>query len=122
MPYAIVYDPDTAIITTTITGTLNAEEAYAVSVLTQQTAAQYSCKRFLTDMRETIFLLPAGEGHQHTTSLADRGYERTDRMAVVHAPQDSDRFQLMETAAQNRGWNYRVFTDIEEAVAWLSAS
>jgi hypothetical protein len=41
--------------------------------------------------------------------------------AIVDKPQSAAREWFLETVAVNRGLNLRMFTDIEEARAWLLA-
>ena len=41
--------------------------------------------------------------------------------AIVDLPENKDRYTLLETAADNRGYNLRVFESREDAIAWLTA-
>ena len=46
---------------------------------------------------------------------------RSVRIAVVHRPEERERFQFIENVSVNRGGNMRTFTDQEEALDWLTA-
>jgi hypothetical protein len=39
--------------------------------------------------------------------------------AVVDVPENADRFVFFEDVAQSRGFNFRVFPDIDRAMKWL---
>ncbi|RMG64145.1 MAG: STAS/SEC14 domain-containing protein [Bacteroidetes bacterium] len=119
MPYSIRYDSVTNIIWSAIEGTSDLKEARTLSLQTRKLADQYQYNHFLVDLRQATFRTSLSAGFTYTVNLAKRGYERTDRMAIVYAPEEAARFHLMETAAQNRGWSYRAFEDLAEALAWL---
>ena len=44
------------------------------------------------------------------------------RIAVVHRPDESERFKFIENVSVNRGADMKVFTDPEKAIAWLTVN
>lgn len=65
----------------------------------------------------------------HTSTIADfelvigvlreRLHVSMQRMACVPHPQDLTKAQFFETAAQNRGLNFRLFEEVAAAQQWL---
>ena len=40
--------------------------------------------------------------------------------AIIHRPDESERFKFIENVASNRGAQIKVFTDPEQAIGWLT--
>jgi len=95
----------------------------AVEVWQQYELIAYRCKRANKNKLLLHFLEAHGE-----LSLVDRYFlgseaqifERNDiQVAAAGRPEHIDEKRFGETVARNRGVNFRVFTNVEDALEWL---
>ena len=87
-------------------------------------AAAHGVHRFLVDDREMVPLLSTLEIYELPDTLARLGLDKRDRVAVVYAstaPKAGD-FSFFEDTAVNRGFDVRLFTDVNLALDWLRAA
>ena len=83
------------------------------------------CKRnphpsVLVDARALTGNLTTMEIFDMGARLESLGWLRSQRFAIVVSPEHADPFA--ETVAVNRGFILRLFTDYQEAEAWLTGS
>ncbi len=76
--------------------------------------------RLLVDARSIDAEMSLTEDYQFTESHRNN-LPVTIHLAVIHRPQETERFRFIETVAVNRGQNMKIFTDADEAVAWLTS-
>lgn len=78
--------------------------------------AAHKCSRLLIDVRDVKGRMSVWE----TFSLvSDHPPAQGMRAAIVDRPENRDWYEFYETVSVNRGYHNRVFTDLDEAVAWL---
>lgn len=102
-------------------GDLNAEVARPAIKAWLAMAAEYDCKRVLIDYTDCNVTESTIGMFDLAAKLGDVGVPRTMPIAAVAAG-DLEDHRFVETVAQNRGWTYKVFTDLEEAERWLKGS
>ncbi|MBT0963610.1 STAS/SEC14 domain-containing protein [Denitromonas iodatirespirans] len=77
---------------------------------------------YLFDMRGASNVASVFGNYQFAyASLAMIGMARTDRVAML-VDADDHSHDFVETAARNAGYDMKLFTDHEAALAWLKAS
>lgn len=84
-------------------------------------AASHELHKFLVDDREMVPDLSTLELHQLPDILERMGLGKRDRVAVVYcerSPKAED-FRFFENTAINRGFDIRLFTDLNQATDWL---
>ncbi|MHC4624374.1 MAG: hypothetical protein ACYS4W_10795 [Planctomycetota bacterium] len=84
------------------------------------TASKHNCKRFLNDMREAQLDLSTIEIYEIPGFLDAAGLDRTSKRALVVSRQPED-YRFFENVSINRGYNVKVFEDMDEAMNWLRA-
>lgn len=92
-----------------------------VAVQALAEAASRDLHKFLVDDREMVPDLSTLELYQLPDVLGRMGLGKRDRAAVVYserAPKAED-FRFFENTAINRGFDVRLFTDLNQAVDWL---
>ena len=88
--------------------------------------AEWQVNKALIDMRELQFDLRVLEIFQRAEALRDQRREvksPSTKVALVYLPKDQkvdEDFIFFENTARNRGLPYRVFKQMEKALAWLS--
>lgn len=82
--------------------------------------AKHSCSLFLFDMREATIIGGPLEAFYTVSNPEEMGHMKHFRVAAVYSS-NVEQHKFMETVARNRGHNFRVFGDIDEAIAYLTA-
>mgnify|MGYP000873593975 CR=1 FL=1 len=122
MPWTVTFDAGPAIVHTTFTGLVPPEDLEAAVQATLALAVAHGALRFLADCRG----LEGGHSLFDLFEKAQRversGLSRCVREAVVMPANVRVRsdVQFWETVARNRGFEVRVFPDLDSAVAWLT--
>lgn len=84
-----------------------------------------SSSKVLLDIRELHFDLPMFQIFERAKEMREQRSKFgkvSARAAIVYSPSTSkieEDMKFFENAARNRGLPYRMFQDIEEAMAWL---
>jgi hypothetical protein len=79
---------------------------------------EYQCFSHLIDHSETTFAFNLSDYYDRPTVNEKLGVSRRFRTAMVFS-QLTDDTRFMETVFNNRGYNLRHFTNIDEAKTWL---
>lgn len=121
MAFSLKILPQEGYLLTRLTGSLSGyDEVLAYIRNSLAGAEEYGTRHILLDEREAVIdveyidiisLLDAMDDPERPR----RGY----RVAALCLPQHTELHTLFETAAFNRSIVYQVFTDKEEALAWL---
>ncbi len=74
----------------------------------------------LLDLRSVRGVDSVSGNYRFAESLLEMQIDRRMRVAAVVASTDSS-FDFAQTTTRNRGFNVKLFKDIDEARAWLSA-
>ena len=82
-------------------------------------AVEYKCLTHLVDHRETTFDLGFLDYFNRPAINQRLGVSRGFKTAMVFAQLTKDTL-FMGTVFRNRGYNLRHFTDIDEAMVWLT--
>ncbi len=95
--------------------------------IVRQAIEEHHCECVLFDMREVTGMEEATfiEGHEAGQSFAETLGHRVRATTLFPKTSGPPNYPLgrhMENVAVNRGMQYRVFWDLEEAVAWLTHS
>lgn len=125
MPHIIRYDADKSLITTQFEGVVNFDELREVALQVMRLAQEKESFRILSDFRaitafdtSTLELLELPD--VVTGILETIGMKAINlRRAIVKYSTAADDFRFLETVMLNRGHNFRIFQDIDEALAWL---
>jgi len=126
MDYVIKHDKDTQIITVTAVGKWELEKDNEMIHQIMQTVEESGSKKILMDIRELHFDLPMLHFYDRAQGLRKQrsDFKTTSRkVALVYSAGtqkiDAD-LVFFETAARNRNLPYRVFKNLEAALAWLN--
>ena len=118
MPYELSYDADTGILTATVSGTLDKSLIEPLSVEMRELTVKHDCKLFLNDMRQAWFELSITDVFGLPQLMEALGTDPSSRHAIV-VTGESQTTRFFETVAKNRGRFVKVFTDMDQARAWL---
>ncbi len=102
-----------------LTGKVTIELAWDFSVVATQRANQLGIDGFLFDVREAANVESDTQNYAFAFGgMAELKLSKTSRAAVLRHPDDSSH-DFLVWAAREAGYNVRIFTDRDEAVAWL---
>jgi len=96
---------------------LEAVDEYAAAVSAE--SARHTCKLFMNDMRNAKLAFSATEIYRLPGILDAAGFDRTWKRAVVALDYLPD-YRFFETVARNRGYQVRIFQNVDEAIDWLT--
>lgn len=99
-------------------GVMRVPDANAMVKAMADAAVQYQCLTHLVDHRETTFDFRFMDYYERPSINEKLGVTRGFRTAMVFRELTKDTM-FMETVFQNRGYQLRHFTDIEQAKEWL---
>jgi hypothetical protein len=106
------------------TGALSASDLPGDQNIFQNIAAlcrDYGCERVLLDARELAVDLGAWDLHQ-LGSFVSEVPDKAIKFAMLGTQDQVPADKFIENVATNRGGRLRVFTEEDEAVAWLSGT
>jgi hypothetical protein len=101
-------------------GQMDVPSANAMVKAVADAATKTQCYVHLIDHRETTFAFSLMDFFDRPRINEKLGVSRRFKTAMVFKELTTDT-RFMETVFQNRSYNLRHFTDIDEAKAWLKA-
>jgi len=101
-------------------GHLDMAESHAVLARLAETCRKRGLECSLLDGRDIQTQLTPDEIATLVRDLAEMGFTRNQRLALLHKGDPHRRAALFALIAKLRGWKIRAFGDFEEAVDWLS--
>lgn len=126
MDYKIQLMEEPKIVQITTSGTWEREVDNAMGLDIMKKMSEWKVNKALIDMRELQFELRVLDIFQRAETLRDQRREVRPpgtKVALVYNPVskkvDED-FIFFENTSRNRGLPYRVFQQMEDAMAWLS--
>jgi len=116
--FAVQYIPDEGIIRLQLHGEIDAQMlSMATSKLVEE-ISRWNCNRLLMDHREAKLDISVSEIFDRPMIASKLGVPLSSRIAIIYSTRESD-YRFVETAGRNRGFNIKVFTDIDEGIKWL---
>jgi hypothetical protein len=126
MNYSIQLMEEPKIVQVTTSGVWEREVDNAMGLDIMKKMAEWNVNKALIDMRELQFELRVIDIFQRAENLREQRLEVkhfSSKVALVYNPVskkvDED-FIFFENTSRNRGLPYRVFKQMEDALAWLS--
>lgn len=104
------------------TGELRVDEAKTARKETGILVAEHGVHKVLVDLREATLSQTTMDLYDFGSSYGDV-FPQDTRVAVVYSPEktsSSDDAEFAENVARNRGALVRMFTEMGEAIDWLS--
>ena len=124
MSYTIKYDPRIDCIVSSIKGIIDFELAGNFTRDAARAIREHNCSRLLGDFRRAttnLSVLEIDDAAQLVLEVSlESGVPPSFRRAIVVA-RDLEDYSFFQSASRIRHHNIRVFTDIDEAKAWLSS-
>jgi hypothetical protein len=122
MEYTTEFNEETGICTVTVKGQVNRpDDSYELQNFSREFDKSNNCKRFLFDMRNADIIGEPGDSVLIGMSPEDNeSLQRHHVVASVYADNKSEH-KLIQTVARVRGYEFRVFTQIDQAYDWLKS-
>ncbi len=120
MPFSVRYDPESARIRCSISGTLDMHLIAEFVDELVHLMNQHQCFRILSDLRGIEVAVSTVDIYHLPKLIEQRGYTGPLRRAVVFDGSHDD-FEFYENVSVNQGQNLRVFSDFDHALEWLKA-
>jgi hypothetical protein len=79
---------------------------------------QHQCFKHIVDHRETKFTLTIADYYQRPATNEGIGLSHRSKIAMVFR-ELNENTRFMETVFNNRGYNFRQFSDLDEAKNWM---
>jgi len=80
---------------------------------------RHGCNNQIVDHRDTVFNLSVSEYYRRPSINEEIGISRLWKVAMVFRALDENT-HFMENVFRNRGYNFNVFDDIQQAEAWIA--
>jgi len=101
-------------------GQLDMAESHTVLSRLAELCRRRGIEQALLDGRDIQTALTPDEIAALVRDLAEMGFTRNQRLALLHKGDPNRRAALFALIAKLRGWKIRAFGNFEEAVDWLS--
>ncbi len=118
MAWRIETDPRVQYLAIRILGDAGARVAEEIAAAILREVAAHPCSRVLVDIREVEGRLRVLDTFDLVSSYHSSA--QGIRAAIVDLPENRSWFEFYETVSANRGYHHRIFTDLEEAIRWLT--
>jgi hypothetical protein len=118
MKYEVSIDQDRRLIRIKVWGELTFESISEMTTEVSTAAAKHGFVHFLFDMRETTENADTMDAFFLAANPEERGLTRTHKRAIVHRSTNK-LYRFFETVSVNRGYNVKLFTDIDSALEWI---
>ena len=121
MSYALAIEKEGDVLRVTATGQRSLKTVLAMSSDIFAACAEKKIMKVLLDVRALEGRLPTMD----TFDLVDRHFPKIrDRRVITHSAivdlkEFESGYKFLEDLAVNRGFNLRIFSDPEDAIAWL---
>lgn len=105
----------------TFEGPASAQDIRLAASEALDAAAAANLRKFLADVRSAHLGLSVMELYELPALLSSLGFHRTHQLAVVHIPGSThaEDLHFLETVFCNLGYTARLFTEMEDALAWI---
>lgn len=117
MPYQKSFENRGTYFKVTVSGDVSFENEMDLECYLNLICEQASAVALLTDMRRTRGSLSLQEGYSLAAEIGE--YHRRVREAIVDSPTRNDLNKQFEVNTSHRGFEFRWFHDMDEAVQWL---
>jgi hypothetical protein len=118
MDWKIEYWADLEILYVQTSGVLTSDNVNPMVADVVTAMVHHKCRKQIVDHRKTKMELSVLEYYQRPDINTQIGISRTWRIAMIFKER-TENTQFMETVFINRGFNFKQFTDLEEAKQWL---
>ena len=115
------YLADENVVVATVSGRFDLADAETIEHIKTSIAKlnEYDCSKYLVDHRMSEFICGTFIAYDRPGLLESLGLKHWVKMAGV-SNKITKQIHFLETVVRNRGWMLRVFTDYDEALAWLT--
>lgn len=118
--FNVYYDEKNNCMITSFQGELNLKNAIESSKELAREATKHNCTRVLSDLRKAKNALSTFDIVSLPETLEKEGIDKSWKRAIVLSDEKNIKdYSFFETAALNRGYTAKAFTDIDEAMNWL---
>jgi hypothetical protein len=116
--FAVQHEPEEGIIRVHLQGRIDDRMLSMATSKLMEEMSHCNCNRFLMDHREVKLSMSIVDLFYLPMVASKIGVPRSSRIAVVYSTQEDD-YRFIENVGRNRGFNVRVFTDVDEGIKWL---
>ena len=103
-----------------VTGLITQENSHEFTEASNRLLSAANVKRLLTDVRNATNELSVSQNYKYAyEDMGDLNLRRDVRSAILTNKGDRSH-DFIETVAQNAGYNVRIFSDEQTAIAWLT--
>lgn len=118
MNFDLSYDSERDVIVGHVTGRVDAALVAEMSAQLAALMKRTGCHRLLNDLRDADLTPSTFDIYSLPRIVDQKGVSRVCRRALVISKGLRD-FDFLETVSANLGQQVRIFTDLEDATAWL---
>ena len=118
MEWTFEYWEDLDILYIKTQGVLTTDSANKMVKEAVDEMAKHQCLNQIVDHRETKFALTVSDYYQRPNINEQIGISRKWKIAMIFKELNEDT-QFMETVFRNRGYNFKQFSNLEEAKTWV---
>lgn len=116
--FNVHYNEECDCLVSSFTGTFNQETLKEYSIEIAKTASEHDFRYFLNDLREADVDFSSIEIRNIPGIFHAAGLDISCKRAILMSTK-LNHYRFFLTAANTRGFNVKVFTDLDEAMDWL---
>ena len=120
MNYTVDFDEISGICTLRITGQhKRPQDSMILQQFTRDFSEEHDCKLFILDMTQAEFIGGTMDIFKAGTFPDDKNHRQISHKYALIYSEILDDHRFLENVSVNRGYQVRLFTDIDEAIEWL---
>jgi len=121
MDYTTVYDKSGGICIVKVTGQhKRPQDSLVLQQLARKMGEESRCQKFLFDMRHADIIGDAIDTYEAGKVPGDLDHTQLSQKVALVYSGDLSKHKFLEDVAVNRGYQLRVFDNLEKAFEWLS--
>ncbi len=118
MPYEIKLSDDKSFVIVHVKKHMPTQTALIFTKESVELAGKHNINSYLIDVRGIENTWKVFETYQFAQDLKNYGRDRLHKVAILTEPTDKTH-SFLETTIVNQNYNNRLFTNYDEAIAWL---
>ena len=118
MKYSLCFDPEVPCVVLTCEGAVDLQAIRELAPHVAHTCSETGCPRILIDMGAATLELSVMQIFESPSIMDQSHIPRTPKRAGV-MPSGFTDAHFLETITRNRGHNFKLFSTVAEAKAWL---
>jgi hypothetical protein len=121
MPYSVHVVKPSDFVRLDARGRLDVAESHRMLAKVARACVERGIDLALLDVRDLYADLKLADLYSLARAFPEMGFRRTDRLAVLHRYNSTEKAEFFAMSAADGGWDVRSFDNFEDAIDWFGS-